>query len=57
MVPPTTWFVVFQLNTPILLYLSAFIGLTLSDKIGLFGLICLYLRLFGAFYWTARQWL
>jgi hypothetical protein len=24
----------------------------LSNKIGLFGLICLYLKLFGAIYWT-----
>ena len=53
MVPPTTWLVMFQLNTRILLYFSAFIGLTLSNKIGLFGLICLYLRIFATIYWTA----
>ena len=52
--PPTAWFVVFQPKRPILLYFNAFIRLTLSNKIGLFGLICLYSGLFGDIYWTAN---
>jgi len=50
--PPTAWFVVFRLNSRILLIFYAFMCFLLSNKIGLFGLICLYLRLFGAVYWT-----
>ncbi|VAW75400.1 hypothetical protein MNBD_GAMMA13-702 [hydrothermal vent metagenome] len=51
---PTAWFVVFRLKPCILLLFIFFIQLTLSNKIGLFGLICLYLRLFNAIYWTAE---
>ena len=51
--PPTAWFVVFHLKSHISLYLHTFIQLTLSNKKGLFGLIRLYLGLFGAIYWTA----
>ena len=50
--PPTAWFVVFRLKSHISLYLHTFIQLTLSNKNGLFGLIRLYLGLFGAIYWT-----
>jgi hypothetical protein len=50
--PPTAWFVVFRLKSHISLYLHTFIKLTLSNKNGLFGLIRLYLGLFGAIYWT-----
>ena len=52
---PTAWFVVFHLKPHISLYLFAFIRLTLSNKISLFGHICLYLGLFGAIYWTASS--
>ena len=51
---PTAWFVVFRLNALILLYFYAFIRLTLSNKISLFGLIYLYLGLFSPFYWTVE---
>jgi len=52
---PTAWFVVFRLNSRILLISYAFMRFILSNKIGLFGLICLYLRLFGAIYWTGSS--
>jgi len=51
---PTAWFVVFRLNPCILLQFYAFMRLSLSNKIGLFDLICLYSGLFGAIYWTAN---
>ena len=52
--PPTAWFVVFRLKYYISLYYIAFIRLRLSNKISLFGLICLYSGLFGAIYWTTE---
>jgi hypothetical protein len=51
---PTAWFVVFRLKSHISLYYIAFMRLALSNKIGLFGLIRLYLGLFGAIYWTTE---
>ena len=51
---PTAWFVVFRLNSRILMYFLSFVRLTLSNKIGLFDLICLYLGLLEAIYWTAE---
>ena len=52
--PPTAWFVVFRLKSHIALYLNIFIRITLSNKIGLSDLICLYLGLFDAIYWTTE---
>ena len=39
---PTAWFVVFRLKKCILLLFHIYIRLTLSNKTGLFGLICHY---------------
>jgi hypothetical protein len=52
--PPTAWFVVFRLESHISLYFNNNIRITLSNKIGLFDLICLYLGLFDAIYWTTE---
>jgi hypothetical protein len=52
---PTAWFVVFRLKSHISLYYIAFMRLALSNKIGLFGLIYLYLGLFEAIYWTVKS--
>jgi hypothetical protein len=46
---------VFRLKSHISLYYIAFMRLALSNKIGLFGLICLYLGLFEAIYWTVKS--
>ena len=48
------WFVVFQPKRPILLFCLLIITIFLSNRIRLFGLICLYSRLFGAIYWTTE---
>jgi hypothetical protein len=47
---PTAWFVVFRLKQCILLLYNIFIRITLSNRISLFGFICLYLGLFDAIY-------
>ncbi len=49
---PTAWFVVFRLKQCFLLLFNIFIRLTLSNKIGLFDLVCPYSGLFGVIYWT-----
>jgi hypothetical protein len=51
---PTAWFVVFHLNLCIFLQLFTFMQLSLSNKIGLFERIYLFLKLFGTVYWTAK---